>query len=138
MNDPSNWIGLLSFGYERALSDYIAAYPHRLEDGLLPHPDERVRERVFRDSSRSDVLLTDRDEKPVIVECKQGSPSLDDLKQIRRYMKRLKTETDRDSRGILVHGGARNLRPEIAQAARKHPKVDIVQYSLGVDFARCT
>jgi hypothetical protein len=31
MNDPRNWVGLLGkFGYERALSDYIVSYPHRL------------------------------------------------------------------------------------------------------------
>jgi hypothetical protein len=87
MNDPSNWVGLLThFDYERALSGYIAAYPHRLEDGLLPHPNERVRERIFHDGSRSDVLLTDRSEVPVVVECKQGSPKIEHLKQIRRYM----------------------------------------------------
>src|SRR5207249_830452 len=31
MNDPSNSVGLLThFDYERALSGYIAAYPHQL------------------------------------------------------------------------------------------------------------
>lgn len=87
MNDPANWVGLLThFDYERALSGYIAAYPHRLEDGLLPHPNERIRERVFDDSSRLDVMLTDRNDVPVIVECKQGDPTVDHLKQIRHYM----------------------------------------------------
>ena len=67
MNDASNWVGLLThFDYERALSGYIAAYPHRLEDGLLPHPNERVRERIFRDGSRSDVLLADRSDVPAV------------------------------------------------------------------------
>lgn len=102
MNDGPNWVGLLThFDYEKALSGYIAAYPHRLEDGLLPHPNERVRERVFGDSSRLDVLLTDRNGVPVIVECKQGNPSSDHLKQIRHYMTRLHTETGIPPRGIL-------------------------------------
>lgn len=80
MNEPSNWVGLSEFPYERALSDYVSAYPHLLEDGLLPHPNQRVRERVFRDRSRLDVLLEDRDEIAVIVECKQGQPSVDDVR----------------------------------------------------------
>ena len=73
MNDPENWVGLLAhFKYERALADYIAAHPHHLEDGLVPHPDSKVREKVFSDHKRSDVLLLDWDDRPVIVECKQG------------------------------------------------------------------
>jgi len=53
MNDPANWVSLLgSFRYEKALSDYIAIYPNRLEDGLLPHPNSKIRERVFRDRTR--------------------------------------------------------------------------------------
>jgi len=138
MNDASNWVGLLThFDYERALSGYIAAYPHRLEDGLLPHPNERVRERVFGDASRLDVLLTDRNGLPVVVECKQGSPTVENIKQIRHYMERLYAETEIKPRGILVHGGARKLRPDVAKAARLQPQIEIVQYSLGVDFAQC-
>lgn len=138
MNDSSNWVGLLThFDYERALSGYIAACPHRLEDGLLPHPNERVRERVFGDRSRLDVLLTDRNDVPVIVECKQGNPTIENLDQIRRYMKRLREETGAAARGILVHGGSRKLRADIAAAAARSPKVEVVQYSLDVDFVRC-
>jgi RecB family endonuclease NucS len=128
MNDPSNWVGLLThFDYERALSGYVAAYPHRLEDGLLPHPNERVRERIFGDSSRLDVLLTDRSDVPVIVECKQGNPTVDHLKQIRNYMRRLRDETGIAPRGILVHGGARKLPPDVAIAAQLEPKVEIIK-----------
>jgi hypothetical protein len=136
MNDPVNWVGLLShFTYENALSDYIAAYPHHLEDGLVPHPDKKVRERVFSDRGRLDVLLLDRDGRPVVVECKQGQPSIRHLKQLRRYMKHLKQEIGHDARGILVHGGARKLRRDVANAASSHPRVEIVQYRLHVDFA---
>lgn len=138
MNNPFNWIGLLThFDYERALSGYIAAYPHRLEDGFLPHPNERVRERIFGDKSRSDVLLTDRDEKPVVVECKQHAPTLNDLKQLRSYMARLQAETGQLPRGVLVHGGPRKLSADVSAAAAKKPKIEIVQYSLGVEFANC-
>jgi RecB family endonuclease NucS len=138
MNDEANWVGLLThFDYERALSGYIAAYPHRLEDGLLPHPNERVRERVFGDRSRSDVLLTDRNDIPVVVECKQDGPTLGHLRQLRGYMRRLRKETGQVARGILVHGGARKLATDVSAEAARKPKIEIVQYALGVEFTSC-
>lgn len=137
MNDSANWVGLLAhFKYEQALSDYIAAYPHHLEDGLVPYPNAKVREKVFTDRTRLDVLLLDRKGQPVIVECKQGAPTPDDIRQLRGYMKLLQKEIGRlDIRGILVHGGARKLRREVVTAARRAPRVEIIQYHLQVDFA---
>lgn len=138
MRDETNWVPLLSkFAYERSLSDYVATYPHRLEDGLLPHPDKKVRENVFGNRSRSDVLLIDRSEIPVVVECKQHSPRLKDIRQLRGYMMRVRKETNRKARGILVHGGARKLRREIRREAQRSPRVEIVQYVLSVAFAPC-
>ncbi len=137
MNEPTNWVGLLShFRYEKALSDYVGAYPHHLEDGLVPYPNAKVREKVFTDRTRLDVLLLDRNQRPVIVECKQGAPTAENLKQLRGYMKLLRYETGRqDVRGILVHGGARKLRHEVLTAADIAPRIEIVQYHLQVDFA---
>jgi len=87
LNDPRNWVGLLEkFGYEKALSDYIVTYPHHLEDGLLPHPNSKIREKVFKDKSRLDVLLMDRQEIPVIVECKQHPASVKHINQLRHYI----------------------------------------------------
>lgn len=138
MNDPSNWVGLLThFDYERALSGYIAAYPHRLEDGLLPHPNERVRERIFSDRTRSDVLLEDREGRPVVVECKQGSPTKESIRQLRGYMAHLKKETGMEARGILVHGGSRKLNPSVTAEAQEEPAVEVVQYELSVAFSAC-
>jgi len=137
MNDPANWVGLdTHFDYESALQGYIAAYPHELEDGLLPHPDIKVREKIFRDSTRSDVLLIDRHERPVVVECKQGPPTIDDIAQLRHYMRHLARETDHKPRGILVHGGALNLAENVRRAAAKKPKVEVIRYALKVDFDR--
>jgi len=139
MNDSANWVGLLThFDYERALSGYIAAYPHRLEDGFLTHPNERVRERIFSDRTRSDVLLEDREGRPVVVECKQGSPTVANIAQLRSYMAHLKKETGIASRGILVHGGSRKLGPEVAKDASLLPTVEIVQYELTVGFSACS
>jgi hypothetical protein len=87
MNDPANWVNLLGhFAYERALSEFIAAYPYKLEDGLLQHPSEKVREKVFGDGRRSDVLLIDRSGKSVVVECKQNAPTRADCKQLLHYL----------------------------------------------------
>ena len=136
MSNPTNWVGLSHFKYEEALSDYIAAYPHHLEDGLVPYPNAKVREKVFADRSRLDVLLLDRKESPVIVECKQGAPTPDNLRQLRAYMRLLRKETGRnDVRGILVHGGSRKLRRDVVRAAALAPRVEVVQYRLQVDFA---
>ena len=130
------------FGYERALSDYIALYPHRLEDGLRPHPSKkirqsviRVREKRFANRSRLDVLLLDKDDKPVIVECKQESPTVENIAQLRRYIGSLKKELNMDARGILVHGGARKVHSKVWRASKESPRVTIFQYKLDVDFA---
>ena len=102
----------------------------------MPYPNEKIREKVFKDKSRLDVLLLDRNEIPVIVECKQGQPTVADLDQLRHYMKLLKTETSRQARGILVHGGAKKLHREVEESSKKDPHIEIVQYKLGVDFSR--
>ena len=137
MSDSSNWVGLRGhFGYEKALSDYIALNPHKLQDGLLPHPSKKIREKVFRDKKRLDVLLVDRDGKPVIVECKQHSPTVAAINQLRHYMRCLREETNSHSvRGILVHGGAKNLVRKVALEAKRKPQVEIVQYKLDIDFS---
>jgi hypothetical protein len=135
MNDPANWVSLLgSFSYEKALSDYIANYPNRLEDGLLPHPNSKIRERVFKDQSRLDVLLIDKENIPVIVECKQHAPTNQDISQLRHYMKRLQQETIQAPRGILVHGGAAKLSGQVEMEALRDPVVEIINYSLEVNF----
>jgi len=135
MNDQENWVSLLGkFGYEKALSDYIANYPNHLEDGLLPHPNLKIRERVFKDRSRLDVLLIDRDNAPVVVECKQHAPSTNDIKQLRHYMKLLKQETGEIARGILVHGGPQKIPTKVIAEAKNEPPVEIVSYSLEVNF----
>lgn len=140
MGDSSNWVGLLAhFQYESALSQYIAAYPHQLEDGLVPHPDKKVRELVFKDKTRVDVLLLDRQGRPVVVECKQGPAEVKHLDQLRAYMHQLHEETGgKEARGILVHGGARKLPVPVENAASISPAVEVVQSRLRVDFASST
>jgi hypothetical protein len=136
MNNQANWITLGSrFDYESTLSGYIASYPHKLEDGLTVHPSEKVREHVFNDKSRSDVLLLDRNGVPVIVECKQNQPTVEDLHQLRHYMKRLRSETGQNARGIIIHGGARKVGNDVLEDAKKKPQVELVRYSLDVDFS---
>lgn len=135
MDNPKNWISLhRKFGSEKALSDYIANYPNHLEAGLLPHPNKKIRERVFKDGSRTDVLLVDENNIPVIVECKQHAPSVNNIKQLRHYMTRFADETQKKVRGILVHGGAPKISNRVILEAKKEPQIDIVSYSFEVNF----
>jgi len=72
--------------------------------------------------------------RPVIVECKQYHPTIENIEQLRHYLERLHKETKQRSRGILVHGGARKLRKEVRVEANKKPKVELIRYSVEVDF----
>jgi hypothetical protein len=137
MRDESNWVGLQGrFDYERSLSDWIATYPHRLEDNLMPFPNAKVREKVFPDGSRSDVLLIDG-ETPVVIECKQGAPTLENIKQLRGYLRHVRKETGKKGRGILVHGGGASLTDEVRREVRGDRLLTVVRYSLRVHFAPC-
>jgi RecB family endonuclease NucS len=113
----------------------IANYPNHLEDGLLPHPNSKIRKRVFGDKSRLDVLLIDKANAPVIVECKQSASTIDDLSQLRRYMQRYRRELGQRPRGILVHGGAAKLTSQLRKEARRNPAVEMINYSLQVLFS---
>ena len=138
MNDSANWESLVArFDYEKALSGYIAAYPHHLEDGLTVHPTLKVRELTFRDRTRSDIILLDRNDRTVLVECKQGQPTVADVSQLRRYLARLKKEKSVSARGILVHGGSKKLRDDVVKAANATPRIEVVQHRLAVDFSLC-
>lgn len=138
MNDEANWVGIQTkFKHESALQAYIYTYPHHLEDGFSVHPDLKVREKVFDDRKRADVLLIDREENAVVVECKRDAPSVSAVHQLRHYMSKLKEETRKQPRGILVHGGSRKLSDAVRQEANRSPVVQIVRYDLKVDFDLC-
>jgi len=138
MSDRKHWESLFAhFDYEKALSGYIATYPHHLEDGLTQHPNQKVREKVFKDRTRSDVILLDRDGTTVIVECKQGQPEPKDVDQLRRYLAHFFKETKLKARGILVHGGSKKLHADVEAAASKSPKIEVIQHRLEVEFSRC-
>ena len=136
--DESNWVGTSDkFSYEKALSDYIANNPHRLEDGLMPYPDAKVREKVFDDKSRLDILLMDNDNNPVVVECKQNPATKIDIEQLLHYMGKIKKETCKKPRGILIHGGAPSLKDISETKVNKYMKTHNIQirnYRLDVEF----
>jgi hypothetical protein len=136
MDNQANWVGLFGgFAYESALSDFIAQYPHKLKDGLEPYPIERIREVILKDRKRLDVLLRD-EVGPVIVECKQGYPKVEHIKQLRRYIKdaEKKLSGGELARGILVHGGPRRVNSDVLFEAKKKPRIDLIRYSLDVNF----
>lgn len=135
MTDETNWVGLQGrFDYERSLSDFVATYPHRLQDDLMRFPNAKVRENAFPDKTRSDVLLIDGEGTPVVVECKQGAPTLDHVKQLHGYMKRVQKMTGQKPKGILVHGGAANSNDEVMRQVARDHSLKVVRYSLHVDF----
>lgn len=134
LNDSANWVGLTGkFAYEKALSDFISAYPHRLESGLTAYPNTKIREKVMPDRSRLDVLLADKDGTPVIVECKQHSPSIGDVKQLEGYMRHVKREAKKQVRGILVHGGTPKLHKDVSRYL-EDANIEAVSYKLDIDF----
>jgi len=136
--DDANWEGLLpGFSEEKAISDYIASFPQRLESGLRPDPNSKVREKTYDNRTRSDVRLIDEQGTPVVVECKQTVPTLNHLKQVRGYMKKVQEEHGGRVRGILVHGGSRKLPEDVKRESKRRPIVDLIQYSVAVGFAPC-
>lgn len=140
VKEESNWVSLIpGFATERALSEYISASPHLLEEGLRPYPSESARELVFPDQTRLDVLLLDRCDNIVIVECKQAAPCLQHVEQLRGYMRnaehlRTGLKIGKNIRGILVHGGARKLSRDVRDESKRIPQVELVQFSVSVGF----
>lgn len=136
IRDRDNWLALLPhrFRMESAISDYIGTYPHRLEEGFKPYLSLKSREHSFRDKTRSDVLLEDRKGNPVVVECKQNTPSVSDIRQLRHYMREVRRLTGRKVRGLLVHGGTDHLPADVRKTSRKRPVIEIVRYRHMVDF----
>ncbi len=138
MQDEANHESLLAhFDYEKALSGYIATYPHHLEDGLTVHPDLKIREKTYLDRTRSDVVLIDRQDRTVVVECKQGPPTVEAIQQLRRYLAHINKESDLIARGILVHGGSLKLHDDVIEAAAKLPRIQVIKHRLGVEFSLC-
>ena len=136
MEDEANWTSIIGrFSMERALSDYIALHPDRLEGGMISHPLLSAREHAFEDHTRADVILEDRTRRTVIVECKQGIPTRQDIAQVAAYRERLmqKQPTLGAVRAMLVHGGSSRVASDVATAAHRH-RVELVYHELSVLF----
>lgn len=136
MLDEANWTSLVGrFSMEAALSDYIALHPERLETGMITHPSLSARELTFDDRTRADVILEDRERRTVVVECKQGTPSMQCVDQASRYRSRLAQAYPHlgDARVILVHGGSSRVNTEVANYSQKH-SVELVYHELQVSF----
>lgn len=138
IREEENWVTLGSqFVHERFLSDFIGTVPRHLEDGLQPYPWDKIREKVFADGTRSDVLLEDEKGKPVVVECKNGALSPSNVEQLVRYLKLARKEIGKKPRGILVYGGARKLSRNVREALRKNKKqpIEVMHYELNLRFS---
>jgi RecB family endonuclease NucS len=74
------------------------------------------------------VLLLDRDDNLVVVECKQHGATVADIGQLRGYMANAKRLVPgKLVRGILVHGGAR----KVSEAALKRSSSRFTSVSRG-------
>ena len=72
----------------------------------------------------------------MIVECKQYSPSRNDIEQLKKYMQNLFEETGKKSRGILVHGGAQKLSNDVSEYLKKEQDIEVMCYKLDIEFKR--
>jgi len=137
MRSPSNWVSMFSyFRKERALSDYVAEFPHRVKDGLKPFPEAgKITEKPLVDGTRMDVLLVDTVGNPVVVECKRDEATVGSIDQLQRYIDHVKKLTGRKHvRGLLLHGGARSLGSRVRAKLKGKRHIQVFQYSLRVDF----
>jgi hypothetical protein len=135
MKDESNWTPLYGlFHREKSISDYIATYPHQLEDELVLHPSKKVREWCLPDKTRPDVVLMDGKGTTVIVECKQGAPTVENIDQLYGYMKHIGEIDDGSPRGILVHGGSASLTEGVRHKLSADRTLKLVRYNLSVGF----
>lgn len=136
MLDEANWTGLNGgFNHEKALSSYLAANPHRIEDGLIAHPAVKNEELTFDDGTRADVVLQDRRGRAVIVECKQGAAESSHVDQVQRYGNHWAKRYPEEAypRLVVVHGGSRRVRADVSDYA-KLKGVSLVHHELRVDF----
>jgi hypothetical protein len=134
--NPKHWVPYAShvFAEEESISNYLGTHPENLEDGLQRNPDQQVREKIFRDKTRADVLLIDRNGKHVIIECKQGTPTPENVEQLRGYLKHGEKEFGYYPRGILLHGGTGTIPSDVKRQIRKKPRIEVVRYSFSVVF----
>lgn len=138
MSDEKNWGSMFSyFAKEKALSDYIAEFPYRIERGLKQYPDVgKITEKPLHDTKRSDVLLMDQKGNPVVVECKRGAATPESVIQLLGYISRVKKVTrKRLVRGILMHGGTRSLSKDVRRKLIGKGFIRVFQYLLNIDFA---
>ena len=137
MRDEANWVALAAnFRHETALSDYLSIHPHRLEKpGMIAHPSVQVREFTFLDGTRADVVLLDRNERTVVVECKQNAPSLENIQQLSSYLEHIRKSNPElgEPRGILIHGGSRRVQTAVKDSA-VIAGLELVHHELQVNF----
>lgn len=137
MREGANWVSLHSaFNLETALSSYIALHPHVLEDGLTSHPGFDATEQTFADGRRADVILEDAKGRTLVVECKQGAPTLAACDQVHHYRSELQKLLPENvaCRAMLVYGGSRHVAPDVRAYAQRDG-IELVNFALQVNFS---
>lgn len=135
-SNPLNNVALPS--HESPAKEYIAALlgadPTLIGEGLRRWPSTKVAERVLGKGSRANILLMEKNGAPVVVECIDRIPEADDVRRVHRCLELARKETSIKARGILVHDGVAQLRPETVRELKKGPAVELASCSMSIDF----
>lgn len=104
---------------EEQMKQALLTAPSLLEDGLKPLMEEKS----LGNAGFTDIYAEDKDGNLVVVEIKRVPASKDALMQLKRYLDRIRKNTDRSLRGIVVA-------PELRKSAQP------LLHSLKLEFVR--
>ncbi|MFC2046503.1 endonuclease NucS domain-containing protein, partial [Chloroflexota bacterium] len=122
---PEDWISLT---VEKDLENFIAAQPYVIEPGLT-----LVKTQYETGVGRIDLLLKDRQGRPVVVETKRGRESDKVVGQVLRYMGWLLANENDQVRGIIL---VSEPDARLEYAAFAVPNIDLVTYKVRFELER--
>lgn len=117
------------FGLERDMQSALRQSLEQLEDGLKAIDDGRE---VSVEAGRIDILAEDASGRLVVIELKAGTSRPDVIAQTLSYMACVKSEHDRDVRGIIV---AADHHSRVKLAAQAIPNVTLKTYRYSFQFS---
>jgi len=113
---------------ERDLENYIVREPQILGKGLRV-----VKRQMVTPTGRLDVLLEDRKGNPVVVELKLDMIGRDAVKQLKKYMRFIRQQTNKRVSGILV---CRGIYPAFEEELSELDDISIFLYGWKMDIKK--